>query len=84
MNGTELRSFSHFQILTKIAYPDLSRYLQIDKFRIFFQSLLTCESQSKKSNLNVKMIYKCFVDEWKRINKFSSLSYFDLDRIPGP
>ena len=21
MNGTELRSFSHFQILTKIAYP---------------------------------------------------------------
>ena len=25
MNGTELRRFSHFQILTKIAYPDLSR-----------------------------------------------------------
>ena len=32
MNGTELRSFSHFQILTKIAYPDLSRNLQIDEF----------------------------------------------------
>ena len=30
MNGTELRSFSHFQILTKIAYPELSRNLQID------------------------------------------------------
>ena len=30
MNGTELRSFSHFQILTFIAYPDLSRNLQID------------------------------------------------------
>ena len=28
MNGTELRSFSHFQILTKIAYPDLSRNLE--------------------------------------------------------
>ena len=28
MNGTELRSFSHFQILTKIAYPDLSRELE--------------------------------------------------------
>ena len=32
MNGTELRSFSHFQILTWIAYSDLSRNLQIDKF----------------------------------------------------
>ena len=29
MNGTELRSFSHFQFLfAKIAYPDLSRNLQ--------------------------------------------------------
>ena len=28
MNGTELRSFSHFQILTKIAYPELSRNLE--------------------------------------------------------
>ena len=27
MNGTELKSFSHFQILTKIGYPDLSRNL---------------------------------------------------------
>ena len=28
MNGKELRSFSHFQILTKIAYMDLSRILE--------------------------------------------------------
>ena len=28
MNGKELRSFSHFQILTKIAYPDLGRKLE--------------------------------------------------------
>ena len=28
MNGTELRSFSHFLILTKIANPDLSRNLE--------------------------------------------------------
>ena len=28
MNGKELRSFSDFQILTKIAYPDLSRDLE--------------------------------------------------------
>ena len=28
MNGIELRSFSHFQILTWIAYSDLSRNLE--------------------------------------------------------
>ena len=28
MNGTELRSFSHFQILTQIVYPELSRNLE--------------------------------------------------------
>ena len=28
MNGTELRSFSHFQILTKIEYPDPTWNLQ--------------------------------------------------------
>ena len=35
MNGPELRSFSHSQILTSIAYSDLSRnleYLPISKF----------------------------------------------------
>ena len=28
MNGTELRSFSHFPILSKITYLDLSRNLE--------------------------------------------------------
>ena len=28
MKGTELRTFSHLQILTKLSYPDLSRNLQ--------------------------------------------------------
>ena len=28
MNGTELRSFSHFQIFTLVAYPVLSRKLE--------------------------------------------------------
>ena len=28
MNGRELRSFSDFQILTNIAYPDLSKQLE--------------------------------------------------------
>ena len=36
MNGTELRSFSHFQILTKIAYPYLSRKLENWLFLEFF------------------------------------------------
>ena len=30
MNGTELGSFSHFEILKTIGDPDFSRYLQID------------------------------------------------------
>ena len=33
MNGTELRNFSHCQILTKVACVDLSGNLQIDEFR---------------------------------------------------
>ena len=30
MNRRELRNFSHFEILTKTAYPDHSRNLEID------------------------------------------------------
>ena len=28
MNATELRSFRHFQILTKFSYPELNRNLE--------------------------------------------------------
>ena len=35
-NGTELRTFTHFQILTKIAEPDLSRKLENWLFLEFF------------------------------------------------
>ena len=53
MNGTELRSLSHFQILTWIAYSDLSRNIQIDKFK----SLPTFTVKLWKS---VKMMkFKC-------------------------
>ena len=48
MNETELRSFSHFQILTKIAYLDLSRDLEnwlILKF--IFSDCKTTKDQSK-------------------------------------
>ena len=71
MNGTELRSFSHFQILTWIAYSDLSR--NIENWLIFmfaFISLWNCESQWRWSNSNINMIYKSFLDEWIRIKKF--------------
>ena len=42
MNGTELRSFSHFQILTWIAYSDLSRNLEIWLILIF--AFIACET----------------------------------------
>ena len=53
MNGTELRSFSPFQILTWIAYTDFSRNLQIDLFWSLFSSTV-------KLWKSVKMIkFKC-------------------------
>ena len=56
MNGTELRSFSHFQILTKIAYPDLSRKLENWLFWSF-------SSFTVKLWKSVKMIkFKCRLD----------------------
>ena len=71
MNGTELRSFSHFQILTWIAYSDLSRNLQkLTNFDVCLHSLWNCESQWRWSNSNINMIYKSFLDEWIRIKKF--------------
>ena len=53
MNGTELRSFSDFQILNKIAYPELSKNLQIDQF-------FSLSSFTVKLRKSVKMIkIKC-------------------------
>ena len=60
----------------------LAEILKLTNFEFCLQSLQSCESQSKVSNLNVKMIHNCFLDEWKRIKKFQSLSNFDPDRIP--
>ena len=50
MNGKELRSFSHFQILTKIGYPDLSRNLQIELILrfLFIHSKAVKVSQNDK------------------------------------
>ena len=42
MNGTELRSFSHFQILTWIEYSDLSRNLE--NWLILMFAFIPCET----------------------------------------
>ena len=42
MNGTELRSFSHFQILTWIAYSDLTRNLE--NWLILMFAFIPCET----------------------------------------
>ena len=42
MNGTELRSFSHFQILTSNAYSDLSRNLE--NWLILMFAFIPCET----------------------------------------
>ena len=56
MNGTELRSFSHFQLLTKFANLDLSRNLQIDQF-------WSLSSFTVKLRKSIKMIkFKCIND----------------------
>ena len=53
MNGTELRSFSHFQILTKIAYPDLSRKLENWLFLDFF--FIHCKTVKVSQNDQIQM-----------------------------
>ena len=53
MNGTELRSFSHFQILTKIAYPDLSRKLENWLFLQFF--FIHCKTVKVSQNDQIRM-----------------------------
>ena len=42
MNGTELNSFTHFQILTWIVYSDLSRNLE--NWLILMFSFVPCET----------------------------------------
>ena len=53
MNGTELRSFSHFQILTKIVYPDLSRKLENWLFLEFF--FIHCKTVKVSKNYQIQM-----------------------------
>ena len=54
MNGTELRSFSHFQILTWIVYSDLSRNLE--NWLILMFAFIPCKTW--KSVKMIKFEYK--------------------------
>ena len=53
MNGKELRSFRHFQILSKIAYKDLSRNFQIDQFLKFV--FTHCKAVKVSENDQIRM-----------------------------
>ena len=53
MNRTELKSFSHFQILNKIAYPDLSRKLENWLILEFF--LIHCKTVKVSQNDQIQM-----------------------------
>ena len=53
MNGKELRSFSHYQILTEIAYLDLSRKLENSLVLEFF--FIHCKTVKVSQNDNFRM-----------------------------
>ena len=65
MNGKELRSFSNYQILTQIACPDFSRKLENCLILEFF--FIHCKTVKVSHNDQIRLIYKCSLDEWKRI-----------------
>ena len=87
MNGTELRSFSHFQILTKIAYPDLRRKLGNWVFLEFF--FIHCKTVKVSQNDQIQMqtwFTSGFLMNFTEIRSFSHfqiltwIAYSDLSR----
>ena len=53
MNGTELRSFSHFQILTWTAYLDLSRNLE--NWLIWMFAFINCEAGKVSEDYQIRL-----------------------------
>ena len=83
--GTELRSFSHFQILTKIAYSDLSRKLENWLFLEFF--FIHCKTVKVSQNDQIQMeiwFTSGFLMNGKELGSFSHfqiltwIAYLDL------
>ena len=85
MSGTELRSFTHFQILTKIAYSDLSTNLEnwvISNF-VFIQCQAVKVSQDDQILMKT-WFTSVFLMNGKELRSFSHFQIFKQNRIPGP
>ena len=87
MNGTELRSFSHFQILTSIVNSDLSRILENWLFLEFF--FIHCETVKVSQNDQIQMqtwFTSGFLMNGTELRRFSHfqiltwIAYSDLTR----
>ena len=88
MNGRELRSFSHFQILTSIVYSDVSRILENWLFlELFF---IHCKTVKVSQNYQIRMqtwfrsAFSMNGTELKSFSHFEILKwivYSDLSRI---
>ena len=76
MNGTELRSFNHFQILTKIAYPDLSRKLENRLFLEFF--FIHCKTVKVSQNDQIHMQIWFTSGFWMNGTELRSFSHFQI------
>ena len=86
-NGRELRSFSHFQILSKIKYPDLSRKLENWLFLEFF--FIHCKTVKVSQNDQIQMqtwFTSGFLMNGSELRSFSHfqiltwIAYSDLSR----
>ena len=87
MNWKELRSFSHYQILTKVGYPDLSRKHENRLILEFF--FIHCETVNVSRNDQIQMqtwFTSVFLINETELRSFShfqiliSIAYFDLSR----
>ena len=87
MNGAELRNFRHFQVLTWIAYSDLSRNLE--NWRILEFLFIHCETVNVSRNDQIQMqtwFTSVFLINETELRSFShfqiliSIAYLDLSR----
>ena len=87
MNGTEWRSFSHFQILTWIAYSDLSRNLE--NWLILMFAFIPCETVkvSQDDHIRIETWFRSrFLMNGTELRSFShfpiltKIAYLDFSR----
>ena len=76
INGTELRSFSHFRILTKIAYPDLSRNLE--NWLILKFVLINCKTVKVSQNDQTRLQTWFPSVSFKNGTELRSFSHFQI------